>query len=303
MSAVAVSLKGYLLETRPQFLLLSVVLAFLGGALAWYEGGAFRWGYALLAGFGILFLHISCNVLNDYYDYKSGIDQRTQRTPFSGGSGIIQGKLLTPRQVLGLGIGAFVAAVPIGIYFLTVYGLSLVPILVIAAVLTVFYTPVILRLPWPEWAPGLGMGMLPVIGAYFVITGAYTWQTVVAAVPSFLLVHNLLLINEFPDIEADKTAGRRTSPITLGRRRAAWLFSAFTVLVYLWVLGAAIAGAMPWFAMLGWLTLPLAVKAVRGALASEDVGRLVGGMAANVMVVLATQLLIGIGYVIARLVG
>ena len=42
---------------------------------------------------------------------------------------------------------------------------------------------------------------------------------------------------------------------------------------------------------------------IRGALASEDLGRLVPGMAANVMVVLLTQLLIGLGYVIARLVG
>ncbi len=292
--------KGYFLETRPQFLILSIVLAFLGAALAWNQGGAFAWGHALLAGLGILLLHISCHGLNDYFDWRSGVDQLTQRTPFSGGSGVIQGKLLTPRQVLWFGIGAFALAVPIGIYFLTIYGLALVPILAVAAVTVVLYTPLILRLPWPEWAPGLGLGLVPVLGVYFVITGSYSWHALVAAVP---LVHNLLLINEFPDIEADRAAGRRTSPIAWGRRPAALLFSGFTVLVYLWLLGAAIAGAMPWFVLLGWLTLPLGVKAIRGALASEDLGRLLPGMAANVMVVLGTQLLIGLGYVINRLVG
>ncbi|MFC1984813.1 hypothetical protein ACFLUW_00245, partial [Chloroflexota bacterium] len=77
-------LKIWFLETRPQFLLLSVVLAFLGTCIAWYDG-AFHLDYALLAFFGLLLAHISVNVLNDYFDYRSGIDLETKRTPFSGG--------------------------------------------------------------------------------------------------------------------------------------------------------------------------------------------------------------------------
>ncbi|GAI10525.1 unnamed protein product, partial [marine sediment metagenome] len=205
-------LKIWFLETRPQFLLLSVVLAFLGTCLAWYNG-AFHLGYAVLAFVGLLLAHISINVLNDYFDYRSGIDLATKRTPFSGGSGILPAALLKPRQVFWLGMSSFLLAGAIGIYFVMVRGWFLLPLLLVGAICIFLYTPVITKLGWPEWAPGVGMGTLPVLGAYFVQTGGYTLPAVIAAIPSGILVHNLLLLNEFPDTEADKGAGRRTLPI------------------------------------------------------------------------------------------
>ncbi len=66
-------LKTWFLAVRPQFLVLSVVLAFLGTSLAWYDG-YFNPGLALLAFIGLLLAHVSVNVLNDYFDYRSGID-------------------------------------------------------------------------------------------------------------------------------------------------------------------------------------------------------------------------------------
>jgi len=134
---------------------------------------------------------------------------------------------------------------------------------------------------------------------YFAQTGHYTWELVVAAVPSGLLVHNLLLLNEFPDAEADKVARRMTMVITAGKRRTAVFFAAVTLLVYLWIAGWAIAGVMSLWALLGLLTLPLAVRAVNGALHYDDPAKLAPGMAANVMVVLLTQLLVAVGYIIA----
>ncbi len=56
--------------------------------MAWYDG-AFFLSWALLALLGLLLAHVSVNVLNDYFDYRSGVDLKTQRTPFSGGSGIL----------------------------------------------------------------------------------------------------------------------------------------------------------------------------------------------------------------------
>jgi len=298
-----VKLKAWLLETRPQFLLLSVMLAFLGAAMGWHAldkvGLNFNWGHALLAGLGILLAHISCNVLNDYFDDRSGIDRNVVRTPFSGGSGIIQSGGLSRRQVLWLGIVALLLAVPIGVYFLTVFGLALLPILIAAVVFITAYTPLILRMGWVEWAPGLGMGFLPVLGAYFVQTGDYAPVALVACAPSFFLVHNLLLLNEFPDVPADTGGGRRTLPIVFGQRNAARVFSALTVLTYVWIAGAVIAQLMPVWTLLGLLTLPLGIKAIRGSFQYQRMDKLVPAMAANVMVVLVTQLLLGIGYVLA----
>lgn len=298
-------MKKWLLVIRAPFLLLAVVLGFLGASIAWYEarefGGAFNLGYAWLAFLGILLAHISVNVLNEYFDYRSGIDLKTQRTPFSGGSGALPAGLVTPRQTLFLGLGSLLAAVPIGVYFIITIdtGWQLVPLLVVAAASIVLYTPFILKMGWPEWAPGVGLGSLPILGAYFVQTGAYTLPAVIASIPSGILVHNLLLLNEFPDVEADTTANRRTLPIVIGCGKASIVYSVLTVTVYLWIIGGVIAGEMPLFSLLGLLTLPWAIKAIRGSLKHQDMSKLVPAMANNVLVVLLTQLLLGIGYILA----
>ena len=291
-------LKIWFLETRPQFLLLSVVLAFLGTCIAWYDG-FFHLGYALLAFVGLLLAHISVNVLNDYFDYRSGIDLATKRTPFSGGSGILPAALLKPRQVYWLGLGSFLLAIPIGVYFVLARGWLLLPLLLIAAICVLLYTPAILKLRWPEWAPGLGLGTLPILGVYFVQTSVYTLPVLIASIPSGILVHNLLLLNEFPDVEADKKAGRKTLPITMGKARAGIVYSALTITVYLWIIGGVVVGQMPTFSLIALLTLPFAIKAIRGALKHQDMSQLVPAMSNNVLVVLLTQLLLGIGYILA----
>lgn len=292
-------LKVWFLETRPQFLLLSVVLAFLGASIAWYDG-AFHLGHALLAFLGLLLAHISVNVLNDYFDYRSGVDLATKRTPFSGGSGILPSELLKPRQVLWFGLVSFLLIIPIGIYFIIVSGWLLLPLLIVGAISILIYTPLLLKMGWPEWAPGLGLGTLPVLGAYFIQTGDYTLPVVIASIPSGILVHNLLLLNEIPDTEADSKGGRKTLPITAGKRKASIVYSVLTGIVYLWIIGGVVAGQMPVFSLIALLTLPFAVKAIQGALQYQEMSRLVPAMANNVMVVLLTQLLLGIGYILAR---
>jgi len=297
-----VKLKVWFLETRPQFLLLSVVLAFLGISVAWYDG-YFHLGYALLTFLGLLLCHISVNVLNDYFDYESGIDLEVKRTPFSGGSGILPTARLKPRQVLWFGLGSIILAVPIGVYFVLARGWDLLPLLIVGALCAVLYTPLITKVGFPEWAPGLGMGTLPVLGAYFIQTTVYTLPAVIAAIPSGILVHNLLLLNEFPDVEADGKAGRKTMPILIGRTKAWMVYTALTIIVYLWIIGWVIAGQMPAFALIALLTLPFAIKAIRGGRKHDDMNRLVPAMANNVMVVLLTQFLLGVGYILGGVFG
>jgi len=106
-------------------------------------------------------------------------------------------------------------------------------------------------------------------------------------------------LNEFPDVEADSKAGRKTLPITMGRAKAGRVYSVLTVVVYLWIIGGVVAGMMPPFSLIALLTLPFAIKAIKGALRPQEMSRLVPAMANNVIVVLLTQLLLGIGYILA----
>ncbi|MBN1663166.1 MAG: prenyltransferase [Deltaproteobacteria bacterium] len=292
-------LKIWFLETRPQFLLLSVILAFLGTSMAWFYQNVLNWGYALLAGFGLVLTHISVNTLNDYFDDQSGIDRHTQRTPFSGGSGVLPAEQLKPRQVFWMGAITLLMATPIGLFFIIVQGWLLLPLLIVAALCVILYTPFILKHHWPEWSPGLGLGLLPVLGTYFALTGAYSMPVLLAAVPSFILVHNLLLLNEFPDVAADRMAGRKTLPITLGKARTAAVYSTLTVIVYLWIVGCVAARIAPVWTLIALLTLPAAVSAMRGSFKSDDMTVFIPAMGANVLVVLGTQFLLGLGYMLA----
>jgi 1,4-dihydroxy-2-naphthoate octaprenyltransferase len=292
-------IKVWFLETRPQFLTLSVVLAFLGTAIAWHDGYFNLW-HAVLAGIGLLLTHASVNILNDYFDFRSGIDLSTKRTPFSGGSGILPAGLLTPRQVLCLGIIMLLLAVPIGVYFVVIRGWNLLPVLVVGVFLIVMYSPVILKRPWPEWAAGAGLGALPVLGLYFAQTGTYTYSVAVACIPSAFLVHNLLLLNELPDAEADTLASRQTLPIAIGKKRASIFYTVVAVAIYVWIIGWVAARVMPVWTLLALLSLPLTLRAINGALHFNEPTKLIPGMAANVMTVLATQVLLGIGYILAR---
>ena len=293
-------------ETRPQFLTLSVVLAFLGTAIAWYYGPV-NIGYALLAGFGLMLTHGSMNAINDYFDYKSGIDLNTKRTPFSGGSGLVTEGKLPLKQALGVGVITSLAALVIGIFFVIVKGRQLIPLLIIAGLCLVLYTPVILKTRWPEWSPGLGLGILPILGLYFVQAGRYDWIVLIASVPSGILVHNLLLLNEFPDVEADRKGGRKTTPVAFGFEGAGRLFRIATILVYVWIIGCVLATlitgttVMPVYCLIALLTLPFAIKAMKGSREYDDINKLVPALGSNVQFILITQILLGVGYILERM--
>lgn len=295
--------KGLLGIIRAPFLLLAVILGFLGASIAWYEsrkfGTAFNLSYAFLAGFGLIVAHISVNVWNEWFDYRSKVDLKTIKTPFSGGSGALPGGLVTSRATFWVGVTSLLIIIPIGVFFTLTQGWLLLPLLIIALACILLYTPFILKIGYPEWAPGIGLGMLPVLGAYFAQTGQFTISALLASVPSGILVLNLLLLNELPDAEADKTVGRRTLPIIIGKKNAALVYSVFTAVMFLWIIFAVIMGDMPPFTLLSLLTLPLAYKAITGAFKYDVMPKFVPAQASNVFVVLLTQLLLGIGFVLA----
>lgn len=297
------SLKGIITVIRIPFLILALILGVLGASVAWYEsrrfGSVFNLGYAFLATFGLLIAHAASNIFNDYFDAVSGLDYKTIRTPFSGGSGATPGGLMTSKQDLWLGIICLIIIIPIGIFFVLEKGWMLFPLLILAVLLIVLYTPYILKMGYPEWSPGLGLGILPVMGAYFVHTGQYALTAFIASMPSYFLVHNLLLLNEFPDVEADKTVNRRTLPIVAGKKGAAYVFSAFILATYLWIIWAATCHYMPLFTLLSLLTLPLGIQVIKGSFLFDDREKFLPVMSKNVLLILLLQALIAAGYILS----
>jgi 1,4-dihydroxy-2-naphthoate octaprenyltransferase len=164
-------------------------------------------------------------------------------------------------------MGTFLLAVPIGVYFISVRGWHLLPIFILGAIFVLLYTSHITKLGAGsgEIAAGLGLGTLPVFGVFLIIANHSSWAALYASAPSGFMVFNLLLLNEFPDKEADRTGNRRTIPIQLGLRGAAWVDSTFVVMTYVWIVAGAILGLMPYWTLLGLLTLPFGLKGIKGA--------------------------------------
>ena len=293
------SIKAWLILPRFHFIPLTVILVSLGTAVAAYEG-FFHWGYFLLAMVGSLLVHMTVNVINDYHDYRDGIDLNTQRTPFSGGSGVLPRHLLEPKQAFWFGTVSLLMAMVIGMYFVFERGWLLFPLLLVAGFSAYFYNVCLSKWLVGELFAGLNLGPLLVLGAYYVQTGRYSWEALFASLAPGVLTANLLFLNEFPDREADERGGRRHLVIALGRENARFLYIALTVVAYLLIVIGVVAGIMPWMTLIGLGTMVFGWKAAKGALKDyNNVSRLVPALGANVITILGTQALLVVGYVIA----
>ena len=296
------SLKAWLTLPRFQFLPLTIIMVSLGTAIAAYEG-YFHLGHFLLAMIGSILVHMTVNIINDYHDYVDGIDLNTQGTPFSGGSGVLPLNLLKPKQAFWFATICLLIAMVIGFYFVMKRGWLLFPLLLLAGFSAYFYNVYLSKWQIGEIFAGLCFGPLLVLGSYYVQTGRYSWETLVASLAPGILTSNLLVLNEFPDREADRKGGRRHWVITLGKKDASYLFVALLTASYLCIIVGVLSKMMPVLTLIGLGTVGFGWKAAKGALKYYDnTEKLVPVLGMNVITILGTQALLTIGYVIAALI-
>jgi 1,4-dihydroxy-2-naphthoate octaprenyltransferase len=252
--------------------------------------------------FGSILVHMTVNVINDYHDYVDGIDLNTQRTPFSGGSGVLPLGLLKPKQAFWFGTICLLMAMGVGFYFVMVKGWALFPLLLLAGFAAYFYNVYFSKWFMGEIFAGVGFGPLLVLGSYYAQTGRYSWETLVASLAPGILTSNLLFLNEFPDWEADREGGRRHFVISLGKKDASYLFVILLTASYLCIIVGVLTKMMPVMTLIGLGTIGFGWKAARGALKYYDnTEKLVPILGANVITILGTQALLAVSYVIAML--
>jgi len=282
---------------RIPFLILTPACVSLGVGSAIWTTGEVRVLFVVLALIGALSAHISVNSLNEYFDYKSGLDFRTKRTPFSGGSGVLPENPRMARHALIIGLVTFVLTGIVGIYFVHVWGWRLLPLGLIGLFVIFFYTTWFTSNPLLCLvAPGLGFGTLMVMGTDFVLTGSYSCTAFVASLVPFFLVSNLLLLNQFPDVEPDRSVGRRHLPIALGLRRSSLIYGLFLLLSYVSIALGVHLHHLPRFSLMGLFTIAIALPAFAGAYRfGENIERLIPYLGLNVIVVILTPLLVAAG--------
>lgn len=282
---------------RPNFLVLTPICVLLGAAVAFFETGALPAVDLALALVGAVLAHSSVNLLNEFEDFRSGLDAMTERTPFSGGSGILPAHPELAEYTRVSGQGALLGTSAVGIYFLADQGPALLPLGLLGVLVVAAYSTWIVRHPLICLiAPGLGFGPLMVGGSALVLGAGYSATAFLVSLCPFFLVSGLLLLNQFPDVEPDRHVGRRNIPIVWGRPAAARLFAILVVAAFVPIVAGIGVGRLPLHAAIGLVPLAAAPRLVNGVLNNPDeIPALVPLMGLNVMVVLATPALLAVG--------
>jgi len=288
---------------RLPFLVLAPVCVLAGIASAALLPGGLSALFIILSVIAGVAAHISVNALNEYSDFKTGLDFKTQRTPFSGGSGTLPANPEKSHIALTVGLGGMLVTVLIGVYFILVgrdlrlLWMGLLGVLVILA-----YTPWLnRRVLLCLIAPGLGFGTCMVLSTDFVLRGNYSWAGFFASLVPFFLVSNLLLLNQFPDVEADRSVGRKNVVIVYGKKVGAVVYTSFLALAYLSIVAGVVFGFLPAWSLLGLGSLIVAVPMLKGIFRNmNDTGKLIPSMGMNVIVTLLTPLLMAVGMFIGR---
>lgn len=292
----------FLLATRVPFLTATIVPVALGGAIAALRG-SFSWSLFGLILLGASAIHLATNIANDVFDDLSGADAaNVTPTPFSGGSRVIQYRLLSRRSMVSMAVLFYLVGITVGIYLAESRGRLLYLFGITGILVSILYTAPPLRLVnrgLGEPAVGFGFGPLMTVGTYFVLTQSLSFEPFYASLPVALMIALVLYLNEVPDREGDASVGKQTLIVRWSRDMAVRAYAIAAILSYgLIVVGAAGGIISPW-TLLALATAPMARGVYRDLRAHyEKPYELMPAMQKNIGVHLFTGLLIIAGYLI-----
>ena len=281
--------------SRPPFLLLTPAILFLAWAMVVAEGGEVSFERLALITLSALSAAIASNLLNEFFDFKSGLDQQTTPTPFSGGSQALVQSPVMLEGVKWVGLLCVSVSVWSGLALVAQVGWQLLLLGFLGVALLIAYTPMINKQPWLcLFAPGLGYGLVMFVGAYWALRGDVGGDGVWLFPIPMLLVSALLLLNQFPDAQADASVGRYHAVIAWGRSRAQGIFALLHAGTFVWLALVVVFGLVSAEAAWGVILLPLSLWVVWQSQEMTGNKVILSAMAGNVAVVLLMPVLIGI---------
>lgn len=285
------------LAIRPRTLPAAAAGVVMGSALAWYDG-VFEWKAALACLLAALLLQIGSNLANDVFDYERGTDTDERLGPLR----VTQTGLLSPPQVKAGMAVIFGLATLLGLYLTWLGGWPILIIGVASILAAIAYTGG----PFPLGYHGLGdifvfifFGLAAVTGTYYLQAGSVSPGAWWMAIPPGLIITAILVVNNLRDLENDRKSGKHTLAVRLGERGTRAEYLTCMTLAFLILVVPAALGVIPWFSMLAWGALPLAVEAAHIVL-TQKARPLNGALAATGQTALLFSLLFWVGLFLGR---
>ena len=283
---------------RVRFLLASVIAVSVGLSLNWWQNSSLDVFDAVLTFAGVMALHASVDLLNDFWDFKRGIDTKTTRTKMSGGTGVLPEGLLKPSSVYRAGIAFLIIGTIIGGYFVITDGITIAIILGFAILSIYFYSTKIVDSGLGEFFVAV-KGSMIVIGTFFIQSGQISAESILAGIVVGSLSSLVLFIASFPDHDADKSKGRKTLVIVVGKQRGAKLFWIFPLISYLAIIIGVATNLFPVLSLISFFSFPLMIKSGLGLQKNYDsINNLVPYMSSTLMFGRITGVLFVLGFLI-----
>ena len=291
-------LSVWLRVIRVRFLLASVIAVSVGLSLHWWQTSTIEIFDSILIFAGVMALHASVDLLNDFWDFKRGIDTKTKRTKMSGGTGVLPEGLLKPSSVYRAGVTFLIIGSAIGAYFVFTDGIIIAVILGFAILSIYFYSTKIVDSGMGEFFVAV-KGSMIVLGTFFIQSGSITFEAILAGIAVGSLSSLVLFIASFPDHDADKSKGRKTLVIALGKEKAVNVFWVFPLVSYLAISVGVVTELFPLSSLIVFVGIPLMIKSGLGLKKNFDsVDNLVPFMSSTLMFSRISGSLLVIGFLI-----
>ncbi|MGH7863972.1 MAG: 1,4-dihydroxy-2-naphthoate octaprenyltransferase [Candidatus Binataceae bacterium] len=279
----------------------SAIPVLLGGAVA-ARAGYFSFPRLVIALVGAIAIQAGTNLINDYYDYRSGADSSESLGP----SMVIQRGLLRAGQVWWGGVVAFAIGSALGLVLVYMCGWPILALGLLSVAAGYFYTasPVALAyIALGELTVFIFMGPVIVVGTYYAIALGFSRTALWASMPIGFLVAGILHANNIRDIESDRTHRKRTLATMLGRRGANLELLALDAAAYASMIFAVATAALPWIALATLATIPRAIDQIRIVMRESEPRKLNLALLRSVQLHMEFGLLMFIAFVVAALAG
>jgi 1,4-dihydroxy-2-naphthoate octaprenyltransferase len=282
---------------RLRFVLSSIIAVLLGASMVYYETAQVNISFTILILAGVVFLHFSIDLLNDYWDYVKGIDKITKRTKFSGGTGVLPSGLLKAKHVYVVGLLFLVMGSLIGIYFIVLRGPVVGVILGIAVFSVYTYSNRLVYRGLGETFVAL-KGALIVFGTYYVLTNSVEFIPFYNGTILGVLSGCVLFITSFPDFDADRSKGRKTLAISLGKEQALKLYPILLVSPYILIILGVVLNLIVIYSLICLISIPYLFKAINGMKKATPEG-LLEAMESTLVLARITGTMLVVSYLVA----
>ncbi|MDU7928828.1 MAG: 1,4-dihydroxy-2-naphthoate octaprenyltransferase [Veillonella sp.] len=291
--------------TRPRTLAAALGPIILGAAFSYYAFGATQGTglaifHTVLIFLAVVTAQIVANLWNEYKDFKSGLDAGQK----VGNAGSITRGAITPELIITMIKVLMFVPIIIGLYLSATITWYYIPIGFLCILISFLYSggpKPISRTPFGEISSGIAMGFAIVLITGYAWTRELSLALLIPAIPSTLLVGSIMLTNNIRDIRNDESHGRHTLPIVLGRERALSLMSISYIFNFIWIIAWIIVGHMTWFALLAFLSAPLAFKTIHTLSTKTDEFELDKAMGTTAGTAIVYQLMWAIGLIMGKL--